>query len=76
MKIRAVVEIDVDFDTEGQPEVIVEFNTAAIKEAVEDCIMNEDLAEVLVADITDASGWAVSGLSVAMGPIDIVTASY
>jgi len=76
MKIRAVVEIDVDFDTEGQPEVIVEFNNAAIKEAVENCIMSDQLMNFLGVDLTDASGWEVTELSVAMGPIDIVTASH
>ena len=76
MRIRAVVEIEVDFDTEGQPEVIVEFNNAAIKEAVENCIMSDQLMTFLGVDLTDASGWEVTGLSVGIGPIDIETASH
>ena len=66
MKFLMTIEVDVDFDTDG--EGAVEFNIPACKDAiesaVEDAFYNNATDAFLVEDLTDASGWAVKSLNI------------
>lgn len=64
MRIRAVIDIEVDFDLAGEDLTEAELNIPAIKDAVENCVMTDELTDLLVEELMDAAGFTVVSLSV------------
>lgn len=65
MKIRVVVEVDINFDLESDREIHNEsvVDSDIVGQAVVEGLNNSDVAENLVDIISDRSGWSVLGLA-------------
>ena len=65
MKIRVVVEVDVNFDLESDGETHTEsaVDSDVVGQAVVEGLNNSDVADSIVELISDRSGWCVSGLT-------------
>ncbi|OBQ31915.1 MAG: hypothetical protein AN484_28485 [Aphanizomenon flos-aquae WA102] len=62
MKIRAIVEIDVEFYTDG--ERAVDLNLLMIQNAIENKIVSEGLSDLLIEEISTAAGRLIQNISV------------
>lgn len=65
MKIRVVVEIDINFDLESDGEIHNEsvVDSDIVGQAIVKGLNNSDTADNMVELVSDASGWCVSSLT-------------
>ena len=74
MKIRVVVEVDVNFDLESDGEIQDEgvVDSDIVGQAVVDSIHNGSVVDTIADYISDRSGWCVLGVSILVPEVECI----